>query len=328
MDFFTKFDIKSFNSLLEPHHNILLIGSCFTEHMGLRLEKYGWNLLQNPTGVIYNPVSISTTLKRIVNNIWVKEEELYEFDGVYHHWDFHSRYSNVDKNVALDNMNASIQNAHEFLKNTDWLFLTWGSAHFYTFKETGYEVSNCHRVPNKKFDKNMYNISEMLSTLQETIQGVKKINPNIQICQTVSPVRHIKDGVVENSRSKARLIELSYLLESHGQMHYFPSYEILIDELRDYRFYDADLVHPNYAATQYVWEKLVKTLMSSDAQIYLDKMIELVDAYNHKPRFAQTEAHENFLKKYYDKCFILENEYPHLNLEKFKHYFSNQNNAS
>lgn len=327
MDFFIKFEPQKFENLIEPHHKILLIGSCFTEHMGMRFEKWGWPILQNPTGVIYNPLSICTAIDRILHKKIVTLDELYIHDGIYHHWDFHSRFSHTNPEQAVAQMNASIEAAHTFIQEVDWIFLTWGSAHYYTFKETGYDVSNCHRVPNKLFDKKMYEIDEMYNAFLKTLTELKQINPNVKVCQTVSPVRHIKDGIVENSISKARLVELSHRLTLNN-VEYFPAYEILIDELRDYRFYDADLVHPNYAATQYVWEKLIAVIMSDASKTYLSKMIELMDAYNHKPRFEGTEAFSKFIKKYYDRCFQLENEYPHLDLKVIKEYFANRGNIA
>lgn len=325
MDFFVKFSPEKSTHKIEPHHKIMLIGSCFTEHMGTRFEKWGWDIFQNPTGVIYNPISVKKTLERIIFNNSVQNSEMYEHEGVYHHWDFHSRFSHVDKQFALNTMNESIQKAHEFIKKADWLFITWGSAHVYTLKETGYLVSNCHRVPNKLFTKSLSTIIEMKEAIQSVFLELKKINPSIKICQTVSPVRHIKDGIVENSRSKARLIELSYLLEKED-ISYFPAYEILIDVLRDYRFFDADLVHPNYAATQYVWENFTNSFFSETSLLYLSEMIELIDAYQHKPRFADTTQHSKFLEKYFRKCGEMEQKYSHLDLKKIKEYFANQKN--
>lgn len=305
---------------------IFLLGSCFTEHMGNRLEKYGWNVCENPSGIVFNPNSIYKTIKRVVEHQSVQPEELIEQDGLWHHWDFHSRMSHIYPNEAVRFMNESIHNAHHFIQQADWVLITLGTAYQYFYKKHNYGVSNCHRVPATQFEKKLLDIEEIVFSIQDSIQLVRQINQKANFLLTISPVRHIKDGVVENNRSKARLIEAVHQCCNNQDVIYFPAYELLIDVLRDYRFYDADLVHPNYAATQSVWEFFTKHFMTASAQIFLSEMIGINDAYQHRSRFPESPAHQQFLATSLKKLEKMKQKYPHLKYEQFEHYFKTGEN--
>lgn len=301
---------------------LLLMGSCFTEHMSKRLNNYGVSTLANPSGTLYNPVSICTALRRYLRKELVSEDQLVLEGELFHHWDFHTQYSNTNPEVAVTAINEQISNAHSFLQKTDWLVITLGSAYQYKLADNGYGVSNCHRVPTKQFTKVLLSVAEMYFMLSSIIKDVRELRPKLQILLTISPVRHIRDGVMENNRSKARLIELVHgLFEENEFVHYFPAYELVIDVLRDYRYYDADLVHPNYAATQYVWDQLMQSSFDPDSVKIFSELNDLILAYGHRTYHPETMAHQAFLKKYKNKSQALAAANPTLDLEKYVRYF-------
>lgn len=322
MDFFIPIKIEHPPTRLSVTDKIVLIGSCFTEHIGARLERYGWRCCQNPTGIVFNPNSILRAVELVLGRKEIAREELFQHQELWHHWDFHSRFSDLDPARAVEGMNASLRQAYPVFCEADWIFLTLGTANQYFFKKDNYGVNNCHRVPAPEFDKVLLPIEKIVNDLQKCIDLIRNINAKAKFIITVSPVRHIKDGVVENNRSKARLIESAHTIcETNGDCYYFPAYELLIDVLRDYRFYDVDLVHPNYAATQTVWEEFLKYFVDQEAQVLVKKMIEMHDAYQHRTRFPESQAHRIFLQKYSQKARQLMQEYPHLDLSQMLEYF-------
>lgn len=323
MDFFIPFQITPPEQKIVATDKILLLGSCFTEHIGGRLQKYGWQVCQNPTGIVFNPNSMLRAVELMTSGNGIQESELFQHQELWHHWDFHSKFSDINPQSACRTMNDSLKQGSEFLQQADWMFITLGTAFQYFFGVEKYGVNNCHRVPANQFEKRLLSTQAIQDDLQQMLSLVRDTNPKVKFILTISPVRHIKDGVIENNRSKARLIEAVHTLcQQNDYCSYFPAYELLIDVLRDYRFYDADLVHPNYAATQSIWEQFLLHFIAANAQPMITKMIELNDAYQHRSRFPKSEAHRRFKEKYLQKVQSLQQEYPHLQLEKFIEHFS------
>lgn len=322
MDFFIPIQIEVPKQQIAATDKVLLIGSCFTEHIGGRLQKYGWQIFQNPTGIVFNPNSMRRTVDLMISRHTVEQKDLFFAQELWHHWDFHSKFSDINPHTAISAMNRSLEQGFAFLQRADWVFITLGTAFQYFFGVEKYGVNNCHRVPAAEFEKKLLSVNEIQQDLQHILDLVRDINPKTKFIFTISPVRHIKDGVVENNRSKARLIEAAHFVcERNNDCHYFPAYELLIDVLRDYRFYDADLVHPNYAATQTIWEQFVQKFVSEDAHLIIAKMIEMNDAFQHKSRFPESLAHQRFMEKYLQKTKDLKQKYPHLDLQVFMDYF-------
>jgi hypothetical protein len=224
---------------------------------------------------------------------------------------------------VLLNMNDFQQKAHDFLKQANWLIITLGSSFSYRLNEGGQPVANCHRAPAQWFKKHLLSIEESDTSLTKVIDRLQSFNPAIKIIFTISPVRHIRDGVVENNRSKARLIEaVQSIIEKHKHCYYFPAYELVIDVLRDYRFYDVDLVHPNYAATEFVFDTFKQHFIEEEAQTLMEEIKNIVTGYKHKPFQPETMAHQNFLKSYSEKVMQLKIKYPHLDFEKELYHFA------
>lgn len=335
MQFQLPISIKPFASSIEYSHQTMLIGSCFTEHIGNYLLKLKFPVMQNPSGILFHPVSVCNSIVSYIQPKTFTEEDLFYYDELWHSWHHHGSFSHYDKAICLKHINEVQQEAHNFLQQAKWLIITLGSSFTYqlnehipsSFKTPGVtNVANCHKVPAQYFYKQLSDVDAITAALDNMFHQLLLFNPNIQIIFTISPVRHVRDGVIENNRSKARLIEAVHRMVSQfDRLYYFPAYELVIDVLRDYRFYDIDLVHPNYAATQFVLEHFTKTCMNKKTIDIMEQVQEIVTAKNHKALHAQTEKHKNFLKTYAQKTKELMNAYPFLHLEEEWQYFNNEN---
>ena len=320
-------DAKPASHKINYGERLLLMGSCFTENIGLKLQAHLFETLENSHGILFNPVSVQNALMDIIANKKYTELDLFLLNDVWNSWHHHSRFSGVTQTEALDKMNGVIQEAHSYLKSAHHLVITLGSAWLYTLNENvpnhmGMVVANNHKAPANWFTKKLLQPQELLSNLQSLVAALQSFNPNLHIVFTISPVRHLREGLVENNRSKAVLIQVVHdLVSMEKNIEYFPAYEYVIDDLRDYRFYSEDLVHPNYAATQYVWEKLVDTYMSAETQSIMKQVAELQLAFNHKPFFSGSTEHQKFLLSYIEKTMHLMAQCPQLPLEKHLYFF-------
>jgi hypothetical protein len=302
---------------------ILLTGSCFTEHIGNALRDWKFATLQNPNGILFDPASVASSLISYIQPRLYTEEDLVFFNEVYQSWQHHSVFSHVDKRECLRGINASQERAHAFLKEADWLIITLGSAFSYRLADGDATVSNCHRAPAQTFNKHLMTIEEINTALDSCIHQLFYFNPNLRIIFTVSPVRHIRDGVVENNRSKARLIEsVHHLVNKFDRIWYFPAYELVIDILRDYRFYDVDMVHPNYPATAFVLEKFTQHYIDEPGRRLLEEVKKIVIARRHKPFQPSTQAHRRFLQDNWERTTALARRYPFLDFTEELGYFS------
>ncbi|HTO16235.1 MAG TPA: GSCFA domain-containing protein [Edaphocola sp.] len=318
--------IEAPNILIEHSDKLMLMGSCFSEHIGKRLSDCKFQVLENPNGILFNPLSVTHSLSQYIDNTTIDTDRLFYLNEIWHHWDFHSRFSNINKERAILQIQDAIKTAHLFLKDADWLMITLGSAFQYYLKDENYFVANCHRAPGKLFEKRLLKIDEIQEALVDVVESLKYFNPKLKIIFTISPVRHIRDGVVDNNRSKARLIEtVHHLVEQFDHCYYFPAYELLIDVLRDYRFYDTDLIHPNFGATKLIWDQFHNIFFSKETQFIADQMLEIITAYNHKVQFPETDNYKNFKSKYLNKIIQLKQKYNYIDFAKEEAYFSNQN---
>jgi len=323
MKMMLEIDIKSPDAKIDYSHKIFLIGSCFTEHIGGRLQELKFNVLQNPNGILFDPVSVSKSLVSYVTQKRYSKEDLLYLNELWQSWNLHSMYSGMEMAEVLTNINRSQQQAHDFLKDANWLIVTLGSSFSYRLSESGQSVANCHRAPAQWFNKHLLSIKETTTALTEAIETLQAFNPNLKVIFTISPVRHIRDGVIENNRSKARLLEAVHsIIDQYNHCYYFPAYELVIDVLRDYRFYDIDLVHPNYAATEFVFDKFKEFFIDEEAIELMEEVRKIVTGFKHKPFQPETQTHQNFLKTYFEKVKQLQQKYPHLDFEKELCYFS------
>lgn len=323
MQFFANINIKPLEPSITYRNKILLTGSCFTEHIGNFLLEHKFEVIQNPNGILFDPLSVSASLLSYIQLKKYTEENLFYLNEAWHSWQHHSRFSNIDKNECLRIINESQQQAHEFLKDADWLIITLGSA--FTYKLVGHfqGVANCHKAPAQNFIKHLNTIEEIVTAFDNTIHQLFHFNNKLKIIFTISPVRHLRDGVIDNNRSKARLIEsVHHLVNKFDKLYYFPAYELVIDVLRDYRFYDIDLAHPNYAATQFVLEKFSEACFDQSTRELLEEIKKIIIAKKHKSFNSGSALHKKFLEQQSEKTNQLLNKYPYLNLQEELNYFS------
>jgi len=323
MQFMLSPDVPPLSRPLTYSDRILLIGSCFTEHISDRLAQHKFQVLQNPHGILFNPLSVAQSLNSYMDRQLYAADDLFLLNELWNSWDHHTRFSHVNQEAALMGINASQAAAASFIKQADVVIVTLGSAFQYYLKENGRHVANNHRAPAQWFEKRLLPIAEIVAALHDTIQRLHEYNPHAQVIFTISPVRHIRDGVTDNNRSKARLIEAVHdLCGRYDHVSYFPAYELIIDVLRDYRYYDIDFVHPNYSATSFVWEQFVKACIAPDAHDLMKQVADIVTARNHRTRFPDTQAHSRFMSNYLEKTQALAAKYPVLDLREEAAYFS------
>ena len=278
-------------------------------------------MLDNPNGILFNPSSIAKSVSSYIDNKQYTESDLFYQNECWNSWEHHSRFSHPDLEKCLNGINESQATAHSFFKKADWLLITLGSAFVYEL-ENREVVANCHKVPTDKFVKRLLPAEKVFDDLQKMIERVIAFNPALKIIFTISPVRHLRDGFVENNRSKATLIQAVHqLTEKSNNCFYFPAYELIIDDLRDYRFFAEDMVHPNYAATNYVWEKFIATCIDEPSQQLMAAIAVIVAAKNHKPFNPTSEQHKKFLQTNLEKVKRLQKQFPYINFDDEAAFF-------
>jgi hypothetical protein len=330
MQFQLPIQIKSPEKQISYRDKILLIGSCFTEHIGNSLCELKFPTLQNPNGILFDPRSVCNSLISYIENKQYKKEDLFYLNEIWNSWEHHSRFSNINADDALKTINESQQLAYNFLKDADWLIITLGSSFSYRLTaeatlgglQNNNGVANCHRAPSQWFNKYLLTTDETISLIDATYHRLKQFNSKLKIIFTISPVRHIRDGMIENNRSKARLIEaVHHIINKFPGLYYFPAYELVIDVLRDYRFYDIDMVHPNYPATEFVMEKFKEGFIDEQSQQLMEEIKKIVIARKHKAFQPETNAHKTFLKTHLEKTKELQSKFSFLDLSDEINYF-------
>lgn len=283
MNFRTEVHAQEIQPKIQHGSRILMMGSCFTQHIGKKLRRAGFPVLQNPFGISFNPLSIASGLRQIIAGEKVQESDLNQNGELFHSWSFHSSFSGMDSSQVLAEMNSSLVQARKGMKESSHLIISLGTAWVYRLKETGQVVNNCHKVPAASFDRFLLSVDEVYDALFDALKELKDFNPDIHVIFTLSPVRHWKDGAEENSISKSTLRLAIARIQKEGRAQYFPAYEIMMDDLRDYRFYTDDLLHPTDMAQEYIWRKFIEASSSLETI----KIIEEVFCYR------QMESHRS-----------------------------------
>lgn len=309
---------------------MMLVGSCFTEQVGNKLLHNKFKVLQNPNGILFNPISICQSIESYIHNIPAKKEDLFYSNELWGSWQHHTRFSSPDAEVTLARINEERSRAHHFLQQSEWLMLTLGSAFVYELvgaEDNNYEnvVANCHKVPTDKFNRRLLKQEEIVDQFTRLLDLLKERFPHLKIIFTISPVRHLREGFIENNRSKAALISAVHELLQEGRVFYFAAYELVLDDLRDYRFYAEDLVHPNYAATNYVWEKFITACVDEEAQAIMKELSGILSAVNHKPFNPASAQHAAFKKTYLEKALRMAEKYEHIDLSGEIRFLKEQN---
>lgn len=296
--FFTPVTPQSLQDKIKLQDPVITAGSCFADCMGGKFRENKFNILANPFGTVYNPVSLHKQYLTSMENNGVDENYITQTQGLYFHYDFHSSFTAETKGELISLLDEKVNQVYQMLKKAQWFIITWGTAWTYQLKSSNGVVANCHKQPQKNFEKDLLGNKEIIEDFKKFYAALKKFNPNIQIILTISPVRHIKDTLPLNMASKSILRVAAHLLsEEYKDIYYFPAYEIMMDELRDYRFYKEDMIHPTPQAEDYIWEKFKTTSIDEDTNVFIKQWQEVRKAMAHKAFNPNSEAYQKFLKK-------------------------------
>lgn len=309
----------------------LFIGSCFTENIGDKMAELKFISDVNPFGILYNPESISLAVRRLISPEPFTKEDLFFHMGLWHSYSHNSRFSSISSDIALRGINDRLSFSSSFLKQADFLFLTFGTAMVYELKSIGRIVANCHKVPASEFRRYHLSVNEIVGSFRKTLTDLWTLNPGIKLIFSVSPVRHLNDGAVENQLSKAVLLLSIDALRSvfdTERIYYFPSYELVMDELRDYRFYAEDMVHPSPLAVNFIWEKFMESIADEDSVALSKKIASLLQARNHRPMTKNSPEYQTFVRKTIQKIVEIAEKYPFLDFSGEKEYFTKELNSS
>lgn len=317
MNFRTEVDLPKKETEIRHSDQIMLFGSCFAENIGNLLLTNKFRCDVNPFGILYNPLSVAEAVRRILADKAYEEEELFCSSGRWYSFMHHGAFSGNSCEECMTHINSRLKRASRELPHLDWLMITWGTAWVYTLKETGMIVGNCHKLPDKLFSRRLLGVEEIVQAYAVLLEEVRKVNPAIRVLFTISPIRHIKDGLHGNQISKSTLLLAVHVLQQRfPNCFYFPSYEIMMDELRDYRFYAEDMLHPSPLAITYLWECFADSYFSPQTFQILKEWEVVRKALNHKPFDAQSETYRNFLTQIVLKINRLKEKFPYFDVQK------------
>ena len=319
MKLLTPVDIPEYPFRMDHHHSVLMLGSCFTEEVGRRLEEYLFPVCINPFGTIYNPLSVNRALEMVMEKPAYGENDLDRNDDLWFSFDHSTAFSSTDPAVVLERINQRLDSAGERMNASNLLILTWGTAWVFRLRSGGRVVSNCHKIPSSHFTRSRLAVEEIVSACESVLDRLFGLNQELKVIFTVSPVRHWKDGAHGNQLSKATLLlAVDKLMEIFPKRcFYFPSYEIVMDELRDYRWYARDMLHPAEAASGFIWKKFEEAVISPEARELNHEIHKLLEMKRHRPRAGEGNA----FRKWQDKLAKMEEDmksgYPHLQWSNF-----------
>lgn len=311
MNFTTKIPITKSQQPITYDSKIISLGSCFADNMGEKLAYFKFQNSTNPFGIIFNPIAIEKLINRAIHKIEFAEKDIFFYNEHWHCYEVHSELSNTSPELLLENLNKLLHHFRSELTEATHIILTYGTSWVYRLKTTNEVVANCHKVPQNQFDKEILSVEIIAQSIKNTINLIQEVNPNCNFIFTVSPVRHIKDGFIENQRSKAHLITAIHSSIFHlPSSNYFPSYEIMMDELRDYRFYAEDMLHPNQTAIDYIWIKFFENYISENEFATMQQVCDIQKALYHKPFNPLSESHQKFLANLKEKIAQLQVKLP------------------
>jgi hypothetical protein len=303
MNFTTPVNIKP-NKTIDHNSRIVMLGSCFAENIGKKLIDCGFNVVMNPMGILYNPISIFSTLSRIIEGREFTENELFQHNGLWASFMHHGSFSHSDKSEALKLMNEKLHQGHKQLKNATHLIITFGSAEVY--EHNGLVVSNCHKLPSREFTHRLLSIDEIITSSI----SLSSLNPQLSTIFTISPVRYLGNGAHHGQINKATLLLATEQLCQTTGAKYFPSYEIMMDELRDYRYYAADMIHPSEIAVEYIFERFTATYLTEEAIRTAEEVLKIKKSLSHRPLHPDSDEYIKFKKKLSQQIDAIVKKYP------------------
>lgn len=327
MSFFTEIKIPESPCKMDYSKSMMFFGSCFSENIGQKLLDMKFDVDINPFGILYNPLSIAKSLKILLEKRVFTENDLFQDQGIWNSFYHHSRFSDVDREAALERINNRIALSRDFLLKADFLMITFGTAWVYELKKTGQVVTNCHKVPSSEFKRFRMDVYEITEAYRDILEELWKFNPNLKVIFTVSPIRHWKDGAVENQVSKATLLlSINRLLNGFGHTNcwYFPAYELMMDELRDYRFYAADMIHLSPVAIDYIFEQFSKVMISNESLKVAKEVVKITKAVLHRPVHSGSVEFRKFILYNLEEINKLTINFPNLNFANEKKYLEEE----
>lgn len=300
---------------------ILLLGSCFSENIGQKFDYFKFQNLQNPFGIIFNPVSIEKLVIRAIDNKGFSEDDIFPHNGIWKCFDVHSEMNSLDRKEILQKLNSALQNLRNALLTSTHIIFTFGTSWVYRNIESDHIVANCHKVSTNQFKKELLSIEQISGSFGNIRNKISEINPEATIIKTISPVRHIKDGFIENTLSKAHLISAIHNFSNlksaivNRKSFYFPSFEIMMDELRDYRFYSEDMLHPSKTAIDIIWQKFSRVWISPQTETLQKEVATIQAGLHHKSFNPESEEHISFLKRLEGKMISIKRQLPFIDFE-------------
>ncbi|WP_435579919.1 GSCFA domain-containing protein [Gilvibacter sp.] len=300
---------------IDHHGSSLFLGSCFAINMAEKFDFFSLPYTANPFGVLFQPLAIESLVERALKQQVFTELDLDQRDDIWYSFSAHTSQSGVDKHAVLDGLNSALKDLRFALLESKHIIITLGTAWAYKHLERGQYVANCHKQPGGVFNKELLSTKEIERSLHHICSLVHAQNPEATFLFTVSPVRHIKDGIVENSRSKAHLLAAVHqVVDQNERAHYFPAYELLMDELRDYRYYGSDLIHPNTQAVVHVWDCFKTAWVAQDSQELMDTIGGLKAAMNHRSQIPGSNADRDFKRKLQERLEVFRTKHPHISI--------------
>lgn len=312
MEFYTRISIPKAPFTFSHTEQTVLLGSCFAENIGKKLEENKFKTDLNPFGTLYNPSSIAEAIRMLLRPERFTGDDLFQHEGIYHSFSHHSRFSSSSETECLANINGRLFRSADSLRKSRRMILTFGTAWVYRLKSSGKVISNCHKLPEKMFDRQLLTVEKIATEWKSLLLSLWEQNPDLKILFTVSPIRHWKDGAHGNQLSKATLLLAIDVLQKEfpERTAYFPAYEIMMDELREYRFYADDMLHPSPAAVEYIWERFTDNMFSTDSLAILKEWKDIQKAINHKPFQPESEAYKRFISQTLLKIERLNEKFP------------------
>lgn len=317
MEFRTHIPLSPSGFEIDHTTEMMLFGSCFSEHIGDKLSENKFRADVNPFGILYNPMSVSFAIKRLIGKDAITEDDLVQHNGLYHSLLHHGSFSHADKSVCLKTIARRFEAAAQSVHTTDIFFITFGTAYVYKWKETGKVAGNCHKLPAELFVRHRVSVDDVVMEWGPVVKSLLEISPNVKLIFTVSPIRHWKDGAHENQISKSVLhLSVDALQNSFpDNVFYFPTYEIVLDELRDYRFYAEDMMHPSSVAVNYVWERFSETYFSPNTRLLMKEWMKIAQSLRHRPIHAETATYRSFLEHTLHKLISFSTRHPQINCD-------------
>jgi hypothetical protein len=305
--------LTSESNQIDYTSKVLLLGSCFTENIGGKLDYFKFQNVQNPFGIVFQPTAIEVLVSRALDEQVFTEKDIFYHNEQWHCFEVHSLVSRPDKDEYLSVLNTQLNLLRDYLLSATHIVFTYGTAWAYRHRKTNTLVANCHKVPQEHFAKELLSVEAISDGIRKTVSRIQAVNADVIIIGTISPVRHLKDGFVENMRGKAHLISAIHLaMETHATMRYFPSYELVMDELRDYRFYAEDLLHPNNTAIAMIWERFKTVWIASETEAVQKEIDAIQKGLAHRPFYLESTAYREFQHTLQQKIVALQKEIPHL----------------